>query len=815
MNKLFFLTALFLILKLNAQLVSNDAELQSAISNAAAGTTIILENGVWSNTVISINKTGTALNPITIKAQNAGQVFLEGRPQISLGGTYLIFEGFVFQNPSNLISSGDRIEPIIEFRDSSNNECDHCSVTNIKIDSFNGELSQAEDTFKWILVYGQYNEISNSSFVGKYGIGSIINDNRNDGNANYTKIHHNYFAERTPVGVLNDLNDQDAIRIGNSSTSLSDSYTEIYNNLFYDWAGEIEIISNKSGKNKYYNNTFREYSGTLTLRHGNDCEVFNNFFIANNNLMSGGVRVIGEDHKIYNNYFEGVNSIKPNGSKTNTAGGINITNGRPDTELNGYYQVKNATIIHNTFVDCDYGIRVGTTVKSDLTLAPENVVIANNIMLNSSISALEEVTAPIGTSEYKGNITQNGSWDLSNGVANNQTVVAGLLETGLDFYRIPAGSPAIDASVGSFDFLAEDIIGSTRTAVFDAGAEEYGGVGNKFAYNTSDVGVTIGFLSTASPYISVSKNTISFGKNASSSTFDVNSNVSWLISENADWISVNPGSGENTQTVSVYVTENTTDLNRTATITISENGGNETTSLTVSQSDGTFGAEDAVSITDLTVTGVGGQVENPPENTVDTNETTRWSGDSKDGSAYLTYDLHCPKIVTSVNIYFHKGSLRSSTFKIGISTDGVNFTDATEKLTSSGTTVGFEEFLLEENPVIQFIRIYGYGNSEGSGWNSYEEVEIYGDDVCSLLSIAESDLKNNEITIYPVPTTNGIISLKSENKKIGSFDIFDISGKILFSNYIDSKSTKIDVSFLEKGIYLLKTEKSMNKFLVN
>ncbi len=66
--------------------------------------------------------------------------------------------------------------------------------------------------FKWILADGQHNEIAYNSFIGKYGIGSIINDNRNSTAPDYLKIHHNYFAGRTPINGLNDDNDQDAIR---------------------------------------------------------------------------------------------------------------------------------------------------------------------------------------------------------------------------------------------------------------------------------------------------------------------------------------------------------------------------------------------------------------------------------------------------------------------------------------------------------------------------------------------------------------------------------------------------------------------------
>ncbi|WP_299441557.1 chondroitinase-B domain-containing protein [uncultured Aquimarina sp.] len=482
-----------------AQTVNNNTELQNAIANASAGTTITLSNGTWTNVDIDINKNGTQSNPITIKAQTVGSVFFEGNSHVKMGGSYIVFEGVVFQNPSNLPDDGDDLDPILQFRDSNKDECDHCTITNIKIDSYNGTSSQETLTFKWILVYGQYNEISYSSFIGKHGIGSIINDNRNSTSTefaepDFTKIHHNYFADRTPIREVNQDNDQDAIRIGNSSTSLHPSNTEVYDNFFYNWSGEVEIISNKSGENKYYNNTFKNYQGTLTLRHGDNCEVYNNYFFADNRQFSGGVRVIGEGHKIYNNYIEGVNSEKPTGGTTKTAGAINVSNGRPNSALNGYYQVIDATIVNNTFVNCDYGFRIGTNVGNDLTLAPENLVIANNIMINTSENAVDEQTNPIGaTSKYEGNITQNGSWDLTNGVDNNQTVSSGLLISGTDFYRLATGSPAINAGIGTYSFLDKDILDGNRSSNYDAGAEEFGANGTRLPYTIDDVGKKVGF----------------------------------------------------------------------------------------------------------------------------------------------------------------------------------------------------------------------------------------------------------------------------------------------------------------------------------
>lgn len=497
MSKYLISFCIFIILSIvsvYSQQVSTNYELNVAISNASAGTTIILANQTWTDVQININKTGTESNPITIKAQTPGNVFFEGRSNISLGGSYIIFEGVIFQNASGLITNGDKIEPIIEFRDTSNNDCVNCIVRNIKIDSYNGTSSQETLKFKWIIIYGEYNEVSYSSFIGKNGVGSIINDNHNNSTPDYSKIHHNYFADRVPVNNdVNGLNDQDAIRIGVSTTSLSDSFTEVYDNFFNNWSGEVEIISNKCGSNKYYNNTFRDFQGTLTLRHGNNTEVYGNYFFANNNSFSGGIRVIGEDHKIYNNYIEGVNHRKPSGSASGATGGINVSNGKPNSALNEYYQVKNVQIINNTLVNCDLAIRIGTKVNSALTLAPENLIVANNIMLNSSDSAFEETTVPFGTSIYEGNITQNGNWDLINGLNSNQTVTSGLLTSGSDFYNITSGSAALDSGLGTYNFLTTDITGGIRSTDFDTGAEEFNSGGTNLPYSIVDVGLKLGF----------------------------------------------------------------------------------------------------------------------------------------------------------------------------------------------------------------------------------------------------------------------------------------------------------------------------------
>jgi poly(beta-D-mannuronate) lyase len=77
-------------------------------------------------------------------------------------------------------------------------------------------------------------------------------------------------------------------------------------NLFEECNGETEIISSKSCGNTYRYNTFRKCQGTLTLRHGNRCLVEGNFFFGEGVSSTGGIRVIGEDHRMQNNYLTGL-----------------------------------------------------------------------------------------------------------------------------------------------------------------------------------------------------------------------------------------------------------------------------------------------------------------------------------------------------------------------------------------------------------------------------------------------------------------------------------------------------------------------------
>src|SRR6266540_6335312 len=77
--------------------VSSLSALQTAINNAAPGDIIILANGVYTaGADITVNKQGTATQPITIQAQTIGGAEITGSNGFNIvsPAKYIIIKGF-------------------------------------------------------------------------------------------------------------------------------------------------------------------------------------------------------------------------------------------------------------------------------------------------------------------------------------------------------------------------------------------------------------------------------------------------------------------------------------------------------------------------------------------------------------------------------------------------------------------------------------------------------------------------------------------------------------------------------------------------
>ena len=434
------------------RVASTPQELSSAIASSGPGDTIIMANGTWTDVVISFYAQGVEGDSITLRAETPGQVILNGNSRLKIGGSYLKVDGLWFDQGA--LRSGH----LIEFRRSSSRLTTHSRLTNCTITNYNPSSYLTE--YKWVSIYGAHNRVDHCHFAGKSHDGATLvvwlRDPPNDSPV-WHRIDNNHFGHRPELGK----NGGETIRIGTSSRSMQDAYVTVEHNLFEECDGEIEIISNKSGNNVFRHNTFLRSSGTLTLRHGNEANVYGNYFLGEGKSGSGGVRIIGERHKVYNNYFQ---DLRGTGYRSALA----VVNGIPNSPLNRYFQVKDAVVAFNTFVDVEETFVIGAGNSSTQSLAPDGLQIANNLVETRNGPIIEYEDTPINVT-YASNVFFGAESGI--GQVDGILIADPALVFDQDVWRPTSTSVAVGAAT-SIDFVTHDIDGQERDGLPDIGADE-------------------------------------------------------------------------------------------------------------------------------------------------------------------------------------------------------------------------------------------------------------------------------------------------------------------------------------------------------
>lgn len=345
--------------------VVNADEFAAAAKRVQAGDSIVLSSGVWTDAKLVLKRAqGTAEQPVTVTAQEKGKTFLEGASSIRFSGEYVHVSGLVFRN------GGAGVRHVIEFRTSSTDYANHSVLSECVVKDYN-PLDKSEQS-DWVSLWGRNNTVQYCYFGGKTNQGTtfIVWPNDSLSQENHHRIWRNYFGYRKPLGS----NGGETMRIGTSHVSKSNSRTLVEGNYFEHCDGEVEIVSVKSCENIIRNNTFYECEGSLVLRHGDRNEVCGNLFIGNDKRHTGGVRIVNEGQHVHHNIF-----YKLAGKEFRAA--LSIMNGIYNTELNGYHQVKDAVIEHNTFVSCahPFELCVGKGFR-ERDAQPERTVIRRNIV---------------------------------------------------------------------------------------------------------------------------------------------------------------------------------------------------------------------------------------------------------------------------------------------------------------------------------------------------------------------------------------------------------------------------------------------------
>ncbi|MBR1879016.1 MAG: hypothetical protein IJ814_08470 [Paludibacteraceae bacterium] len=345
--------------------VSDADGFNAAVKQLQAGDSVIMASGVWQDAKLVVKRAhGTQESPVIITVEEKGKTTLEGASSIRFSGEYVKVEGLVFQN------GGAGVRHVIEFRTSSTDYANHSVLSECVIKDYNPQdKSEHSD---WISLWGKDNTVQYCYFAGKTNQGTtfIVWPNDSLSQENHHLIRRNYFGYRKPLGS----NGGETMRIGTSHVSKSNSQTIVEGNYFEHCDGEVEIVSVKSCENIIRNNTFYECEGSVVLRHGDRNEVCGNLFVGNGKRHTGGVRIVNEGQHVHHNIF-----YKLAGKEFRAA--LSIMNGIYDTPLNGYHQVKDAVIEHNTFVSCDHPFElcVGKGFR-DRDARPQRTRVSSNMV---------------------------------------------------------------------------------------------------------------------------------------------------------------------------------------------------------------------------------------------------------------------------------------------------------------------------------------------------------------------------------------------------------------------------------------------------
>lgn len=416
--------------------VSSVSSLQAAIDTSRPGQRIVLAEGVYTaDKPIKITKSGIAVAAKSV----GGTVFTRGGFELGAVRDVTV-EGFVFNGTSTMSV------PV------------EAQATRITRNTYNGDKNGASLTVSADDVQVDHNTFSNRSNAGVYlqvtGPGSEI--------AKRTWIHHNYFYNHSFSGS----NGGESIRLGYSHKQSKSAYAVIEHNLFEKANGDAEAISVKSSDNTVRFNTIRDSRGYIVLRHGNRTTVEGNI------LLGSGIRFHGNDHKVFNNYVQNTGDraiVFGKGSETDS-GPTSTSHDRPDR----------VTVAFNTLIG------TGAVVDSDTgTYAPKDCVLANNIIKGSSSKLIDMMSG--SKVRYEGNIVWGGTAGIPSGY---RSVDPKLVKDANGLYRLTSGSPAVDASAGTYSYVTRDFDPQSRSGKPDVGADEYSSSAIRRPLTKADVGVS-------------------------------------------------------------------------------------------------------------------------------------------------------------------------------------------------------------------------------------------------------------------------------------------------------------------------------------
>jgi poly(beta-D-mannuronate) lyase len=409
------------------------AELQARLDAAKPGDVIVVRNGSYVTSA-----------PITVKAVGV-RIVAESTHGVEISGTH----GFDVAPPAARVA----IEGFV-FRHTAGTTQIRPEATHVR---FAHNVFECAGDGAYLTIAGDDAEIEANEFRNKQSVGNMI-DVRGAGSqvARRVRIHHNYFHDFRDAKQ----NGAETIRFGLSGLSMSRGDGVIEHNLFERCTGENELISVKSGGNAIRYNTFLDSPGAqLTLRHGNENEVYGNILRG-----TDGIRIFGDRNRVFSNYLEG------------NSGGIQIGNGGAEVAdgapLTSHDRPDGTVIAFNTLVNNE---RQYFMTARPNGLGATRTVFADNVVQGGGVAA--SIEGPYTGAKWDGNIV----WKTAGlgalpggGYEEADPLLAPTTPHGI--LRPPLRGPACDSAKGEFR-APVDMDGQPRSGTPDRGADEHSNAG--------------------------------------------------------------------------------------------------------------------------------------------------------------------------------------------------------------------------------------------------------------------------------------------------------------------------------------------------
>lgn len=415
-------------------IVASIEELQKAINKAAPGATIILKDGVYqTDTDITVICSGTKARPVVIQAQTIGGAVITGKGGINLlsPASYIVIKGFTFKHAASHARSAAGTS--------------FCRWTR--------NTFETPGKGEYLTIAGNDHEIDYNTFQHKKEMGRILAI-RGEGSqiAQRLHIHHNYFYDFPDQGGANGA---ETLQFGLSGFSLSASNSIVEYNLFERCHGENELISVKASGVTLRYNTIRDCPAQFTLRHGNRCNVYGNFF-----FNTPGLRIYGDDHYIFSNYFENCSQAITIGN-----GGAEVADGAP---LTSHDRPDRVVIAFNTLIGNKKNILLQARQNG---LGATAITVADNIIQGGAEAAV--LSGPLKDGVWKNNwlYKVTGPGDIP--ADGYKLKDARLVKDSKGIYRLSVQSPAIGAADAGFKVVNVDMDAQPRRGKWDTGADQY------------------------------------------------------------------------------------------------------------------------------------------------------------------------------------------------------------------------------------------------------------------------------------------------------------------------------------------------------